>query len=85
MRGNAATAASPFVAVDVAKCDRIDAAAGVGTEATGGNQWQMSLGPRRGVVHEDKISWPTRGPNVDSTIGSTMRSGAYARAENACK
>jgi hypothetical protein len=26
----------------------------------------------RGVVHEDKISWPTRGPNVDWTLGSTM-------------
>jgi hypothetical protein len=40
---------------------------------------------RRGVVHEDKISWPTRGPNVDSTIGSTMRSGGGVRAKNACK
>ena len=29
----------------------------------------------RSVVHKDKISWPTRGPNVDQTIGSTMRSG----------
>jgi hypothetical protein len=27
----------------------------------------------RCVVHEDKISWPTRGPNVGWTIGSTMR------------
>jgi hypothetical protein len=26
------------------------------------------------VVQRDKISWPTRGPNVDWTIGSTMRS-----------
>jgi hypothetical protein len=25
--------------------------------------------PRRGVVHKDKISWPTRGPNVELTIG----------------
>jgi hypothetical protein len=35
----------------------------------------MSLGPRRVVVREDKIcahSWP----NVDSTIGSTMRTEA---------
>ena len=26
-----------------------------------------------GVVYEGKISWPTRGPNVDWAIGSTMR------------
>jgi hypothetical protein len=30
---------------------------------------------RRGVVSEGRISWPTRGPNVGWTIGSTMRSG----------
>jgi hypothetical protein len=35
----------------------------------------MPLGPRRVVVHEDKIAWHTRGPNVDRTIGSTMRRG----------
>jgi len=29
--------------------------------------------PRRAVVYEGKISWPARGPNVDWTIGSTMR------------
>ena len=28
---------------------------------------------RRYVVHEDKFPWPTRGPNVVLTIGSTMR------------
>jgi hypothetical protein len=27
----------------------------------------------RAVVYEGKISWPARGPNVDWTIGSTMR------------
>jgi hypothetical protein len=33
-------------------------------------QWSML------VVTPDNISWPTRGPNVDATIGSTMRSRA---------
>lgn len=33
------------------------------------------LRARRGVVHEDKTSWPTRGPNADPTIDSTMRGG----------
>jgi hypothetical protein len=28
---------------------------------------------RHRVVYDGKISWPTRGPNVDWTIGSTMR------------
>jgi hypothetical protein len=32
------------------------------------------------VVTPDNLSWPTRGPNVDATIGSTMRSrGATGR------
>src|SRR5262249_55168181 len=39
----------------------------------------------RDVVHDDKISWPTRGPNVDWTLGSTMRSEAGAGAKSACK
>ncbi len=33
------------------------------------------------VVREDKIPWPTRGPNVSQTIGSTMRSGANRRTK----
>ena len=37
------------------------------------------------VVREDMISWPTRGPNVDQTIGSTMRSVVAAGVKNACK
>jgi hypothetical protein len=40
---------------------------------------------RAGVVHEDNILWPTRGPNVDGTIGSTMRSGVGVGAQSACK
>jgi hypothetical protein len=35
----------------------------------------------RCVVHEDKISWPTHGPNVGWTIGSTMRCRPDSRAE----
>ena len=31
--------------------------------------------PGRGVVHEDKFRWPTRGPNVARTTGSPMRGG----------
>src|SRR6266478_678926 len=45
----------------------------------------MSFGSRRGVVEDDKIWWPTRGPNVDSTIGSTTRSGGSFSAKSACK
>jgi hypothetical protein len=44
----------------------------------------MSLA-RLVVVHEDKISWPTCGPNTDSTIGSAMRSGGGIREKSACK
>jgi hypothetical protein len=29
--------------------------------------------PQGWVVYKGKTSWPTRGPNVDWTIGSTMR------------
>ena len=41
----------------------------------------ISLVRQRCVVHEDKISWPTRGPNVGWTIGSTMRCRPDSRAE----
>jgi hypothetical protein len=37
------------------------------------------------VVTPDNISWPTRGPNVDATIGSTMRSRGGLRAKSTCK
>jgi hypothetical protein len=40
---------------------------------------------RRDVVHEDKFSWPTRGPNVYWTIASTMRSRCGVIAKTACK
>ena len=33
------------------------------------------------VVHEGKIPWPTRGPNVGLTIGSTMPRGAASELE----
>ena len=36
------------------------------------------------VVTPDNISWPTRGPNVDATIGSTMRSRGGLRAKSTC-
>ena len=39
----------------------------------------------RTVVDQDKISWPIRGPNVDSAIGSTVRSRRGSTAESACK
>ena len=42
-------------------------------------QWSML------VVTPDNISWPTRGPNVDATIGSTMRSRGGLRAKSTCK
>jgi hypothetical protein len=42
-------------------------------------QWSML------VVTPDNISWPTRGPNVDATIGSTMRSRGGIRAKSTCK
>jgi hypothetical protein len=35
----------------------------------------LASGPG-GIVSLDKIPWPTRGPNVGQTIGSTMRSAA---------
>ena len=41
--------------------------------------------PGRAVVYEGKISWPARGPNVDWTIGSTMRNGGEPRSTNTCK
>jgi hypothetical protein len=45
----------------------------------------ISLVRHRCVLHEDKISWPTRGPNVGWTIGSTMRRRPASRAEKPCK
>jgi hypothetical protein len=57
-----------------------------------GHHWRTSAAPwrrcrpaRRGVVHEGKILWPTRGPDVDGTIGSTMRSPLTGEAKGACK
>jgi hypothetical protein len=42
--------------------------------------------PSRGaVVYRGKISWPTRGPNVDQTIASTMRREVGVGAKSACK
>jgi hypothetical protein len=40
--------------------------------------------PKHRVVSEDKISWPTRGPNIDRTIGSTMRRGLGDGQKSAC-
>jgi hypothetical protein len=37
------------------------------------------------VVTADNISWPTRGPNVNWTIGSTMRPRADWRVKKPCK
>jgi hypothetical protein len=42
-----------------------------------GYEWQ--------VFSYDNISWPTRGPNVDWTIGSTMRGRVAAGHKSACK
>jgi hypothetical protein len=39
----------------------------------------------RSGVSEGKISWPTRGPNVDWTIGSTMRRRADWWIKKPCK
>jgi hypothetical protein len=44
----------------------------------------ISRSPAR-VVDEDRISWPTRGPNVGWTIGSTMRCRPASRAKKSCK
>jgi hypothetical protein len=38
-----------------------------------------------GRVFLDNISWPIRGPNVELTIGSTMRSGGRLNAKTPCK
>ena len=40
---------------------------------------------RSTVVHQDKIPWPTRGPNVAWTTGSTMRKRGDVTAKSACK
>jgi hypothetical protein len=37
------------------------------------------------VVMPDNISWPARGPNVDPTIRSTIRSRGGLRAKSTCK
>ena len=37
------------------------------------------------LVTPDNISWPTRGPNVDATVGSSMRSRGGLKGKSTCK
>jgi hypothetical protein len=37
------------------------------------------------VVFRDKFSWPTHGPNVGQTFGSTMRRRDGVETKRACK
>jgi hypothetical protein len=53
----------------------LDGKEGAGTPFRTARSAGYGFRVRRGVVGKGNIPWPTRGPNVDWTIGSTMRRG----------